>query len=113
MGEVGPLAARGRPPSVKHRKGQSTDTGHRGGPTHSSDEGSVMGLEPRGRADQGQAEANPQGEEPRGRPKPERAGLREPYDERLSRTVLREREGEVPSRYSPGCLTLRCSLGSS
>jgi RNA-directed DNA polymerase len=29
-----------------------------------------MGLEPRGRADQGHAEANPAGEEPRGRPKP-------------------------------------------
>ena len=26
----------------------------------------------------------------------------EPYDGRLSRTVLREREGEVPSRHSPG-----------
>jgi group II intron reverse transcriptase/maturase len=30
-----------------------------------------MGLEPRGRVDQGRAEANPQGEEPKGRPKPE------------------------------------------
>lgn len=34
------------------------------------------------------------------------AGLWEPYDERLSRTVMRVREGvrvrEVPSRYSPG-----------
>ena len=30
------------------------------------------------------------------------AELREPYDGRLSRTVLREREGEVPSRHSPG-----------
>ena len=30
------------------------------------------------------------------------AELWEPYDGRLSRTVLREREGEVPSRYSPG-----------
>ena len=29
------------------------------------------------------------------------AGLWEPYDGRLSRTVLREREGEVPSRHSP------------
>ena len=29
------------------------------------------------------------------------AGLREPYDGRLSRTVLTEREGEVPSRHSP------------
>ena len=30
-----------------------------------------MGLEPRGRVDQGHTEANPQGEEPRSRPKPE------------------------------------------
>ena len=30
------------------------------------------------------------------------AELWEPYDGRLSRTVLREREGEVPSRHSPG-----------
>ena len=30
------------------------------------------------------------------------AGLWEPYDGRLSRTVLTEREGEVPSRHSPG-----------
>jgi len=29
-----------------------------------------MGLEPRGRADQGQPQANPQGEEPTDRPKP-------------------------------------------
>jgi hypothetical protein len=29
-----------------------------------------MGLEPRGRADQGHAEANPAGKEPKGRPKP-------------------------------------------
>ena len=29
------------------------------------------------------------------------AGLWEPDDGRLSRPVLREREGEVPSRYSP------------
>ena len=30
------------------------------------------------------------------------AGLWEPYDGRLSRTVLTELEGEVPSRHSPG-----------
>ena len=32
---------------------------------------------------------------------PPHAGLWEPYDGRPSRTVLREREGEAPSRYSP------------
>ena len=65
MGEVGPLAARGRTPSGRNRKGQSTEAGHRDGPARSSDEGSVMGLERRGRADQGETEANPAGEEQR------------------------------------------------
>jgi hypothetical protein len=32
---------------------------------------------------------------------PPHGGLWEPYDGRPSRTVLREREGEAPSRYSP------------
>ena len=68
MGEVGPLVARGRTASGGHRERQSTDAGHRGGPVRSSDEGPVMGLERRGRADQGQPEANPAGEEPRGDP---------------------------------------------
>ena len=45
MGKVGPLVARGRPPTGGHREGQSTDAGHRGGPARSSDEGLVMGLE--------------------------------------------------------------------
>jgi hypothetical protein len=30
-------------------EGESSDAGHRGGPSRSSDEGSVMGLERRGR----------------------------------------------------------------
>ena len=61
-----------------------------------------MGPERRGRAVHGRLEVNPSGEEPTDRPRQKNAGLWEPYDERLSRTVLREREGEVPSRYSPG-----------
>ncbi len=65
-----PRPARGRTPSGGSRKGQSTDAGHRGGPARSSDEGPVMGLERRGRADQGQPEANPLGEEPTVGPKP-------------------------------------------
>src|SRR5438477_10363934 len=64
------LAARGRAASGGHRKRQSTEAGHRGGTARSSGEGPVMGLERRGRADQGQPEANPAGEEPRGRPEP-------------------------------------------
>ena len=62
-----------------------------------------MGPERRGRAVHGRLEVNPSGEEPTDRPRQKNAGLWEPYDGRLSRTVLREREGEVPSRYSPGC----------
>ena len=60
-----------------------------------------MGPERRGRAVHGRLEVNPSGEEPTDRPKQKNAGLWEPYDGRLSRTVLREREGEVPSRHSP------------
>ena len=61
-----------------------------------------MGSERRGRAVHGRVEVNPSGEEPTDRPRQKNAGLWEPYDGRLSRTVLREREGEVPSRHSPG-----------
>ena len=70
MGEVGPLVGRGRTASGNHRERQSTDARHRGGSVRSSDEGPVMGLEPRDRADQGQTEANSSGEEPRTRPEP-------------------------------------------
>ena len=61
-----------------------------------------MGPERRGRAVHGRVEVNPSGEEPTDRPRQKNAGLWEPYDGRLSRTVLTEREGEVPSRHSPG-----------
>ena len=68
-----------------------------------------MGSERRGRAVHGRVEVNPSGEEPTDRPRQKNAGLWEPYDGRLSRTVLREREGEVPSRYSPGsCSEASC-----
>jgi hypothetical protein len=73
MGVVGPLVAEGRTPSGYNREGQSTDAGHWDGAARSSDEGPVMGLEPRGRADQGKPEANSAvaGEEPGETPKPE------------------------------------------
>ena len=45
------LAARGRTLGGRNRSGQSTAR-RRGGPACSSDEGPVMGLEPRGRAGQ-------------------------------------------------------------
>ena len=60
-----------------------------------------MGSQRRGRAVQGRLEVNPSGEEPTDRPRQKNAELWEPYDGRLSRTVLTEREGEVPSRHSP------------
>jgi hypothetical protein len=45
-----PAVVRGREsPKRLIREGLSTDAGHRGGPTRSSDEGPVMGLERRGR----------------------------------------------------------------
>jgi len=50
-GVAGSLAARGRTLGGRNRSGQSTAR-RRGGPARSSDEGPVMGLEPRGRAGQ-------------------------------------------------------------
>jgi hypothetical protein len=70
LGEVSP-AASGRTASGGRREWQSTEAGHRGGRARSSGEGPVMGLERRGRADQGQPVANPSGKEPRARPRPE------------------------------------------
>ena len=69
MGDGGPLAARGRTPTGSNREGQSTDARHRDGPARSSDEGSVMGLERRGRAGQEKLSVNPSGEEPASEPK--------------------------------------------
>src|SRR5216683_8327451 len=68
-GDPAPVA-RGRTASGGHCERQSTEAGHRGGTARSSGEGPVMGLERRGRADQGQPGANPPGEEPRERPEP-------------------------------------------
>jgi hypothetical protein len=45
-------SSRGRTPRGQDHAGKSTDARHRGGPTRSSDEGSVMELERRGRAGQ-------------------------------------------------------------
>jgi hypothetical protein len=50
-GAGGPLVARGRTLGGRNCLGQST-AGRRGGPTRSSVEGPVMGLERRGRAGQ-------------------------------------------------------------
>ena len=44
------LAGHGRIPSGRNREDKSTDARHRGGPSGSSDEGPVMGLERSGRA---------------------------------------------------------------
>ena len=44
------LAGYGRIPSGRNREDKSTDAGHGGGPSGSSDEGLVMGLERSGRA---------------------------------------------------------------
>src|SRR5207253_9465866 len=68
MGRICPLVARGRSSSGGHRKRQSTGR-HRGGPARSSEEGPVMGLEPREPGRSGRQEANPQGKEPTGGPK--------------------------------------------
>jgi hypothetical protein len=51
-GDVCLLVAERENPNGRNLWGQSTDARHRGGPARSSDEGSVMGLERRGRAGQ-------------------------------------------------------------
>jgi retron-type reverse transcriptase len=49
-GRLGPRpVVEARTPSSGNCEGESSDAGHRGGPTRSSDEGPVMGLERRGR----------------------------------------------------------------
>lgn len=48
----------GKAPSGRNRKGRDPDARHRGGPSGSSDEGSVTGLEQSGRAIQARTEVN-------------------------------------------------------
>ena len=47
-----PWLSKGRSPGGQGHRGESTDARHRGGPARSSDEGPVMGSEPRGWAGQ-------------------------------------------------------------
>jgi hypothetical protein len=49
----------GRPSSGRNRKRQSTGPGHGGGPSRSSDEAPVMGVERRGRAIRGSVTSQP------------------------------------------------------
>ena len=113
------------------RERLSTDAGHRGGRARSSDEGPVMGLERRGPALLPRTAANQQWEEPvsDARPRVETtrrwstgngrnccprsvAGGQEPYDGRLSRTVLRAPRGEIPRGDSTSLHTAQagCSV---
>ena len=52
LGAVGTVVVEREKPRGQGQRGESTDVRHRGGPARSSDEGPVMGLEPRGRAGQ-------------------------------------------------------------
>jgi len=52
------LVGSGMAPSGGNREGSCTGARHRGGPSRSSDEGPVMGLERRGRAIQARFRAN-------------------------------------------------------
>ncbi len=52
---------------LKTHEGESTDAGHRGGPTHSSVEVSVMGMERRGWIIWPYLLVNQKWEEPRGK----------------------------------------------
>src|ERR1700739_2405834 len=64
------LRCQGRRPSGAHRKDQSTEAGHGGGPARSRDEGSVMGLDRRGCVVQPSARGNRRREEPADKAKP-------------------------------------------
>src|SRR3981081_2245100 len=68
MGQPRPPGARGRPSSGGPHERQRTGR-RRGGPARSSEEGPVMGLEPREPGRSGRQKANPQGEETTGGPK--------------------------------------------
>jgi hypothetical protein len=55
--------AKGEPQVVSHRKGLSTDAGHRGGDARNRDEGPVMGLDRRGVVIRLYPADNPKGED--------------------------------------------------
>jgi len=57
-------------------EGESTDAGHRGGPTRSSVEVPVMGMEQRGWVIRSYSSANQRWEEPRGKAKPLKIAVR-------------------------------------
>ena len=63
-----PRPSRGRSSVATATPGESTDARHRGGPARSSDEGPVMGPEPRGGAGQVTPSVNPAGDELMERP---------------------------------------------
>ena len=76
---------------------ESTDAGHRGGATRSSDEGPVIGLERRGCVVRLWPEGNRRRRTLTDRAKPYKSGQQwEPDDAKVSRPVLRERGGEIP-----------------
>ena len=58
--------AKGETQAVSHRKGLSTDAGHRGGDVRSRVEGPVMGLDRRGVVTRRYPDGNPKGEDPHG-----------------------------------------------
>jgi hypothetical protein len=84
--------AKGEAQVGRPHEGESTDAGHRGGPTRISVEVSVMGMERRGWIIWPNYLANQQWEEPEGKATPLDyiSGERwyEPYESRGSRTVL-------------------------
>src|SRR5215212_2615329 len=106
---------KGRRPSGSNRKDQSTEAGHRGGAARRREEGSVMELDQRGCSVPPRPRANRYGRSSVATAKPfsipicmGMAEHREPYDARVSRTVLGARGGETPPRDSPGSWGLPC-----
>ena len=95
----------GRSSSGGHHENQSTDAGHGGRSVRSRAEGSVMGLDRRGAGGSAWTLSGPTlrrmspGIE-QGRRDVSAAERWEPYEARVSRTVLRGPGGEVPPGYS-------------
>ena len=93
--------AKGKGASGDHREAESTNAPERGGLPRSSDESPVMGLERRGRVTV--SDIGPTGCAGRSPIVQWKAAAfvrwHEPYDARVSRTVLWGARGEIPRAY--------------
>ncbi len=106
--------AKGKGASGDHREAENTDAPERGGLPRSSDESPVMGLERRGRVTV--SDIGPTGCAGRSPIVQWKAAAfvrwHEPYDARVSRTVLWGARGEIPRAYpAENRIGRRCNSG--